>query len=131
MAKVRGNITFDGTVVSSGSVEFWPDAGRPARGEIKEDGSYELTTFEPGDGAIVGHHVVTIRSSVVEESGAPEISSMEQEMQHFSNPNAPRLARRQVRFIVPEHFSRRESSGLETIVESKTNTINWNLKSAP
>ena len=39
---------------------FQPKSGRPARGTIQPDGSFELSTFSPGDGAVVGHNRVRI-----------------------------------------------------------------------
>jgi hypothetical protein len=62
---VQGRVTFpDGTPLTHGTVEFEsqnPSAkGLNARGEIKRDGSYRLTTFKDGDGAIEGAHRVIV-----------------------------------------------------------------------
>ncbi len=67
---VRGKVTYpDGTPVTAGMVEFEPSqkGGVPlserynARGRIHEDGSYSLTTFREGDGAVPGRHRVIVQ----------------------------------------------------------------------
>jgi len=67
--KVSGKVTYEGKPVEAGSISFVPittgtsgDTGlaiKPAGGAIKSDGSYVLTTYLDGDGAIVGRHTVT------------------------------------------------------------------------
>ncbi len=60
MAPVQGKVLYNGNVLQFGSVTFQPQRGQPARGEIQSDGSFELATFRPGDGAMVGLHKVKI-----------------------------------------------------------------------
>lgn len=70
LAKVHGKVNYKGAPLSFGSVIFMPvaglgeagptGAGQPSSGAIKPDGSYELTTDELGDGAIVGEHKVIV-----------------------------------------------------------------------
>ena len=68
LGKVTGKVTYKGEPLKRGSVTFTPDAakggstGQNALGQIESDGSYELTTFNTGDGAILGQHVVTVQS---------------------------------------------------------------------
>jgi hypothetical protein len=63
---VRGTVTLDdGTPVAKGMVVFErTDAGQPvtARGEIKPDGRFELSTDKPGDGVPPGTYKVLISS---------------------------------------------------------------------
>jgi len=81
--KVSGKVTYEGKPVEAGSISFVPitagtsgDTGlavKPAGGTIKSDGSYVLTTYLDGDGAIVGRHTVTFFPAVAQplaESGA-------------------------------------------------------------
>jgi hypothetical protein len=67
LAPVRGTVTIDGQPFTSGRVMFAPAAageqrktGKPAFGLLAADGSFELTTYEEGDGAVVGEHWVTL-----------------------------------------------------------------------
>ena len=64
---VSGNVVYqDGTPMTEGMVEFealdgeW--AGRNARGLIKNDGTYVLTTATPDDGAVAGQHRAIVRA---------------------------------------------------------------------
>ena len=66
LGKVHGKVTYKGQPLDGGRVVFTPAAGKGgetgqgAIGQIGTDGSYELTTFNTGDGAILGQHVVTV-----------------------------------------------------------------------
>jgi hypothetical protein len=61
---VRGKVTYaDGKPVTEGMVVFESkdQANRiTARGEIRADGSYELSTYQPGDGALPGKYQVLV-----------------------------------------------------------------------
>lgn len=68
VAPVKGKVIFNGQPVTSGSIHFRPVAvqgakegmqGKPASGQIQSDGTFVLTTFRQGDGAIVGKHEVS------------------------------------------------------------------------
>lgn len=60
-AEVSGTVTLDGKPLSFGSVMFQSAAGgQPARGDIQPDGTFVLSTFQPGDGAMVGNHRVRV-----------------------------------------------------------------------
>lgn len=51
----------DETPLSGGRVLFRPTSGKhSARGDVQEDGTFELTTFKSGDGAVAGPHKVMI-----------------------------------------------------------------------
>src|SRR4051794_18765929 len=61
-APVHGLVTLDGEPLEGGVVTFLPSRGRAASGLIQPDGSYSLATYvqNPKDGAIVGHHRVSV-----------------------------------------------------------------------
>lgn len=71
--KVAGKVSYNGGPVTQGSITFQPTKtaegalSRPARGDIGSDGTYELSTFETGDGAIPGDYLVL----VVTATGGP------------------------------------------------------------
>ena len=68
--RVSGTVKLaSGQPLSGGQILFRPIAESPyvARGDILEDGSFELTTFQPRDGAIAGKHRVMITPEVPEE----------------------------------------------------------------
>jgi len=57
---VTGTVLYNGEPLPFGSVTFQPPSGQPARGEIRGDGTFELSTYRRGDGAVVGKHKVKI-----------------------------------------------------------------------
>jgi hypothetical protein len=66
LGKVSGKVSYQGKPLDAGRVVFTPVAGKGgesdqgASGEISSDGSYEMTTFNTGDGAVLGQHIVTV-----------------------------------------------------------------------
>jgi len=61
-ARVHGTVTLDRKpYTQGGSVNFQPErSGKMATGQIESDGTYTLSTYSSGDGAIVGMHKVTV-----------------------------------------------------------------------
>ena len=68
---VKGKVTYKGQPLVRGTVLFEPDgAGREARGEIKTDGTFVLSTHKEGDGAVPGNHRVSITGGTGKASSA-------------------------------------------------------------
>lgn len=67
VAKAGGEFVVDGKPLTVGRVMLSPiasgesatKAGRPAFGDLNADGAFILTTYDDGDGAVVGKHRVT------------------------------------------------------------------------
>ena len=58
---VKGKVTYQGKPLTQGSVTFEPDGtGREANGSIQPDGTFVLSTFKEGDGALVGVHRIAV-----------------------------------------------------------------------
>lgn len=58
--KVRGSVSLDGKPLSSGVVQFHPQVGQVATGEIGDGGEFVLSTRAPGDGVPAGTYRVTV-----------------------------------------------------------------------
>ena len=127
MGQVTGKVTMDGSLVTEGSVQFWPESGRPSRGSIDEDGTFRLTTFKSNDGALVGDHRVTIKSTQLSEP-QPEIESTAAEIAHFSQKKAKPIRASRVVWIVPQKYSEFDTSPLVATVKSGDNEINFNIE---
>src|SRR5947207_1514113 len=70
-APVKGRITFNGKPLPQGAVLFVPVVPGPtATGEIHTDGTYSLTTFRNGDGAVLGTHKIVVDAKEDFPSGA-------------------------------------------------------------
>jgi hypothetical protein len=60
LAAVNGQITYGGQPVPAGQIFFYPtNGGRRSSGSI-DRGKYVLTSYKPGDGALIGKHKVVI-----------------------------------------------------------------------
>ncbi|WP_422924401.1 hypothetical protein [Singulisphaera sp. PoT] len=68
MGQVSGKVTYKGKPLATGMVVFSPlmgsegQTGQLATGMLGKDGSYELSTFDDGDGAVLGEHLITVKA---------------------------------------------------------------------
>ncbi len=109
-SSVTGTVTYEGKPVTTGTVMFTPvGGGPPATGQIQEDGTYELRTYEDGDGAVIGEHKVTI-TALDMGSGLPEDMAAEPKP------------------LVPEKYGRDKTSGLTATIASGENTVDFPLE---
>lgn len=84
---VSGKVTVNGTPVANAGIVFHPKdgKGRPAMAETAEDGTYRLTTFKAGDGALKGEYQVTlvweepVHPYLALRDGAPQKEALRQE----------------------------------------------------
>lgn len=61
---VKGKITHRGKPLTQGQISFEPmDAGREAFGKIQSDGTFVMSTFKEGDGAVKGVHRVSVTNA--------------------------------------------------------------------
>jgi hypothetical protein len=117
-------VTYNGEVVKEGTVTFYPaQGGRPATGRIRSDGTYVLSTFGDGDGALVGEYRIAVEAKSV-VGGPPAPKSLKEEITPTSaaNPTKP-----SIKWLVPEQYSSAESSGITATVSRGENEINFNL----
>lgn len=104
-APVSGRVTYQGKPVVKGNIMFRPEHGRAAGGVIGPDGRYTLTTFDPGDGATLGPHRVTIDAW---QASGDQITAS-------------------IHWLVPEKYSRPATSPLTADVKEGENTIDFDL----
>ncbi len=157
LGRVQGKVTSKGEPVTFGTVSFVPDAtkgtgGPIATGTIKSDGTYVLSTDEAGDGALVGHHkisVVGLDPTPVNRDGDKPLPTPDESPGEFMKNKAKavdqarRAPRRKAaaeaaatgdtfsdrggrvyRYVVPKKLGIPEESGLEVDVARGSNTIN-------
>lgn len=112
-AEVSGKVTYKGKPLPMGSVTFIPDTpGKAASGEIQEDGTYVLTTYSKGDGAIIGNHKIMIISE-----------------RDTSNLPAESAEANEDLSLIPEKYSMSpKTSGLTAVVKEGDNEINFDLE---
>ena len=119
-APVSGHVTYQGKPLPEGTVVFYPTEGRPARGSINSDGSYTLTTFEDRDGAILGKHCVTIKSTKCVD--LPPAKTPAEEAARAHSPLSHK-----VEWLLPERYARENTSPLTADVIRGDNTIRFDL----
>lgn len=118
VVRVRGTVTLDGKPVTKGLVVFFPKFDAPvARGRIKEDGTYVLSTYGSGDGAAIGEFNVAILAQ-------DEEALLESLPEDFAGnvPEPPPL-------IPRKYFNQNTSELTATTVPGDTNVIDFNLES--
>jgi len=122
LGKVSGKVTYNGKPVTKGSVIFTPvqgkggDTGQNAVGQLGSDGSYELTTFDTGDGAILGQHTVTVQAD------SKDINELNKIRPDGTVPYIlPKPA-------IPEKYTNATKSPLRFTVSAGSNTYDIQLK---
>jgi hypothetical protein len=129
LGQVTGKVSVGGARVKSGTIMFHPKSGPAAVATIQPDGSYTLTTLKPGDGAVVGPHRVTIQATTVGEGSLIEPKSIDEEVKLAQKkaPGGKILVAGKVTWVVPEKYSRLETSDLTAQVASGPNTIDFEI----
>jgi hypothetical protein len=108
---VSGKVTHKGQPVPKGTITFQPDQGQPSVGEIQPDGTYRLSTFDPGDGAVAGHYRVFVIANTADPTKMPGSSP------GWTPPKD----------LVPQKYNKAETSGLETTVSEDKKEYNFDL----
>lgn len=112
---VSGKVLYNGEPLPCGFVMFQPEQGQAAQGEIQPDGSFQLSTYGPNDGAVPGHHKVSVRSFSNQKAGADG-----------GDAGAPG------RLLIPQQYTRFGMSGLSAdITPGSTEPIVLELKGPP
>jgi hypothetical protein len=119
LAKVSGTVTYKGKPVTKGLVSFVPatgpgtQTGQSATGELNSSGQFTLTTFDNGDGAVIGEHIVMVQSR--EEDPAIEGGGM-------PIPDAKgNLNIKPAKDLVPTKYATADNSPLRMTVEDRSN----------
>ena len=118
---VSGKVSQKGNPLTAGEIVFIPaggtngSGGHIATGQIGSDGTYRLTTFNTGDGAVLGTHKVTV---VVRSAG---------EMKKMNDLGGGKIAYKLPPSMLPPKYSSADSTPLKYTVEDRSNTINIDL----
>jgi hypothetical protein len=118
--RVSGHVTRKGQPVTKGTVNFMPvdlAKSRAASGEIQSDGSYTLTTQDPGDGALAGDYRVVISLA--------DVGELERTAGGMPILNEPKKV--QVKNLVPPKYSDPGQTVLKCKVEPHSNTYDIDM----
>ena len=114
--RAGGRVTFaDGKPLTTGWISFraLDSENVTARGQIQPDGTFELTTFTRGDGAVEGRHQALVMAQVYRN---------EREAPQGTPPPPP---------LIDTRFSSFESSGLEFTVTNVPEQNQFNIQVTP
>ncbi len=107
---VSGRVTIDGEPLTHGFIRFIPTGSRMSVGQLDDQGRFQLSCFEGGDGAVLGEHRIVILSQ---------------------EP----LGQTQIKWHAPRKYTAASSSGLTEIIEGPTDSIEieltWGNKKGP
>jgi hypothetical protein len=93
--------------LTKGLVVFEPrNYGQTATGELTADGTFELTTIKPGDGAVPGKHRVCVNGTGT--AGLDKKTKKPKE-------------------LIPAKYTQPNTSGLETEVSSEKTEYNFDI----
>lgn len=111
---VRGVVTIDGKPLANAKIIFAPENGPSANAESDSNGAFVLSSQGEGDGAVVGHHTVTVTargSSHEDMKGSPLMPVPGQS-------------------LIPAKYEDPTTSGLEfEVIDGKDNSFEIQLSS--
>ena len=111
-APVSGTVTFDGQLLTHGTVIFTPTHGRAGQGDIDGNGRYTIGTYSDSDGAIAGPNKVSV---IVRE--ASHDTGFEEDVE--------------IQFSVPARYANPNTSGIMVEVKpGEDNTADITLTSS-
>ena len=103
---VSGRVLIDGEPLTSGSIRFVPESGRPAGSQIAADGSFRVVSVSAADktkvaGLVAGHYRVAVSST--ETLGESEDA--------------------EVRWLIPSHYGSFRTSDLKVDIQGPTESL--------
>ena len=115
--KVEGVVTLNGAPLPGATVQFVPvEGGRGANALTGDDGSFQLTTFNTGDGAKAGEYKVTVTvspSASDRQSGTPnDPQSMTNAMAEYAKHQRERKDKSKQKPAVHPNYSKADKTPL-------------------
>lgn len=128
IAPVSGKVTYNDQAVDGAVVRFTKEgANRVASGTTDAQGEFKLTTYDTGDGAIVGEHRVTI-SKFALKSSASSPTNMNAEDYGKLMTSGEGIPTVETTATIPAKYANPEQSGLtRTVVKDEANVFNFDL----
>ena len=119
---VTGKLTRQGKPLSKGTINFVPMSvatGRAATGDIQPDGSFQLTTQDPGDGAMEGDYRVVVNVVDIDDSKVEKMPG--------GMPRLDQIKKVKVKHLIPTKFSDPSRTTFTAKVEPRSNSFQFDL----
>ena len=120
LISVGGVVLLDGNPVGQAAVMFHHDDGSTAYAVTSYDGSFLMTTREPGDGIVPGSHKVTVTLSI-QEGG---VQANAHGVEDYHSPIQPV----RTTHVVPEIYNHPRSTPLAFDIEKPTKSMKVEVK---
>ncbi|MGN6544923.1 MAG: hypothetical protein ACTHK7_07725 [Aureliella sp.] len=124
--KVTGKVTMGGAPVPGATVTFSPitQGNPPALGVTDTQGVYTLTTYDSGDGAVAGEYKIMVSKSAPSAAPAePQHDPTGQSVPASPQHSGPRGAAAGPSSLLPEKYSRADTTPISKTVKEGDNTI--------
>jgi hypothetical protein len=104
LVKVHGIVTLDGKPVENAMVTFLPSqrGGKTATGRTGTDGSFQLTTRNPNDGAMPGDYLVIVEYE--EGTEVPPAANVKQAHEGLRKA-AKQKSKKPPKYVIPATYS--------------------------
>jgi hypothetical protein len=127
---VSGKVTVNGKPAAGVGVVFHPKDGngRPATAETSEDGTFQLTTMNPRDGALRGEYRVTlvweepVHPYLQYRDGAPQKEAARKDYERWKLTHKPRAS------PIPAEYADAASTPLEQRVPAPGGVANLEIR---
>jgi hypothetical protein len=127
---VSGTVSYQGQPLAGAQVVFHNDKSpRAAAGETDAQGNFKLTTFEPGDGAIIGEYRVSVAkiqsdAELSSASAADPSAAYSQGMNAAASGDMSSVQKHEL----PTKYANPETSGLTaTVSKEGPNQLSFQL----
>jgi hypothetical protein len=139
---VSGVVTLDDKPVEGATVTFAPTgSGSAASGVTDAAGTYKLTTFRAGDGAVMGSYAVSITKTegsdqanvnlegLSEEEAMKKAAEAYYKSSSFKDMGNPRSGGTKTKDLLPAKYKDAANSGLTADVKAGENKLDFKLSS--
>ena len=125
--KTDGIVTLEGQPAVGARITLYPETKKRSRffptGKVGEDGTFELTTYQPGDGAPAGRYRVTIVRGQMDAEEYKELSAK------FNPDEIAEISQKRQEDPLYSKFSNPRDSGLTAeIIAVPSNRLTFELK---
>ena len=120
LVPVSGIVMLDDKPIDKAAVMFHHAAGRIAYGVTGEDGTFQLTTRDSGDGALIGDYRVTV--SLTHQEGG--VQQNDAGVEDYSRP----ILEEKTIFIVPKVYNDPQTTPINVTI-SKASKLRIDLES--